>query len=234
MQTKVLVIDDDEEIAHLVGRWLQRKGYEAITAKDGPEGLRLFYKERPDLVILDVMMPEMDGWDVCRRVREVSDVPVIMLTAKAEPTDKITGFDLGADDYVTKPFEFPELLARVGATLRRVEGVRDRGPLVFESGDLVVDFRNREVFLAGRNVRLSPKEYSILSMLLQNSGRVVTHEQILSHVWGPEYVGATGYVKLYIRYLREKLEKDPSHPKLIVTERGVGYRFAKAPASWDT
>lgn len=231
MRTKVLVVDDDEEIAELVSRWLKIKGYEAVTARDGSDGLRQVYKERPGLVILDIMMPGMDGWSVCRRIREMSDVLIIMLSAKAETEDRIMGLDLGADDYLTKPFESNELLARVAAILRRAESSQDWGPSIFEADGLAVDFRNRQVLRDGQEVKLSPKEFKILAYLLQNSGRVATQDQILSHVWGPEYAGAApGYVKLYVRYLREKLEKDPSRPRLILTERGVGYRFAKVPS----
>lgn len=232
MQKKILIIDDDEEISELISRWLELRGYRAVTAYNGTEGLRQIYKERPDLVILDIMMPGMDGWSVCRRIREMSEIPVIILSARAEPADRIMGLDLGADDYITKPFEYGELLARVAAILRRTDSSQERSPSLFEVDGLAVDFRNRNVMRDGCEVKLSPKEFKVLAYLLQNPGRVVTQDQILAHVWGPEYAGAApGYVKLYVRYLREKLEKDPSRPRLILTERGVGYRFARMECS---
>lgn len=231
MASKILVIDDDEEIAQLVCLWIERKGYEAIVAKNGLEGLRELHRERPDLVILDVMMPEMDGWDVCQRIREISDVPIIFLTAKAETADKIMGLNLGADDYMTKPFEFSELVARVEAALRRAGGAADWTPALFEDDGLVVDFQNHQVFRDGQNVKLSPTEFKVLACLLRNAGRVATQDQLLSDVWGSEYSGALGYVKLYVRYLRQKLERDPSRPKWIRTERGVGYKFVRSSSS---
>jgi DNA-binding response OmpR family regulator len=232
-RTKVLVIDDDVEVAGLVKVWLEKHDFEVTIALDGASGLRLLYQLRPDLVVLDVAMPRMDGWEVCRRIRELDDVPIIMLTAKAEMTSRVRGFDLGADDYVIKPFELPELLARVRAILRRVRAFRaeDEADQVFREGDLIVNLAAHQVTVAGRAVDLSPTEFRLLAFLIQNRGRVVSHSQILTNVWGPEYRDQVAYVKLYIRYLREKVELDPSSPRLITTERGFGYRFAGPPSS---
>jgi len=233
-KVKVLVIDDDVEVAGLVKVWLEKHDFEVAIAGDGMAGLRQLYQMHPDLVILDVAMPRMDGWEVCRRIRELDDVPIIMLTAKAEMVSRVRGFDLGADDYVTKPFELPELLARVRAILRRARAFRagGEGERIFRQGDLVVDLAAHRVTVANRPVDLSPTEFRLLTFLIQNRGRVVTHSQILTNVWGPEYRDQIAYVKLYIRYLREKIEVDPSNPQLISTERGFGYRFAgpQAPA----
>ena len=227
-KTKVLMIDDDVEVASLVKVWLEKHDYEVIVATDGLSGLRQLYKTHPDLVILDVAMPRLDGWEVCRRIRELDDVPIIMLTARTEMTCRVRGFDLGADDYITKPFELPELLARIRAILRRAQVLRadDEDSHVFSYGDLTVDLEAHQVTVAGRPVELSPTEFRLLAFLIQNRGRVVSHSQILSNVWGPEYRDQIAYVKLYIRYLREKVEADPSNPQLITTERGFGYRFA--------
>lgn len=230
---KVLVIDDDVEVASLVKVWLEKHDYEVEVANDGLSGLRQLYRTRPDLVILDVAMPRMDGWEVCRRIRELDDVPIVMLTARAEMASRVRGFDLGVDDYVTKPFELPELLARVRAILRRSRVLRaeDEAERVFSQGDLVVDLEAHRVTVAGRTVDLSPTEFRLLSFLIQNRGRVVSHSQILSNVWGPEYRDQISYVKLYVRYLREKIEANPSDPVYITTERGFGYRFAGPQAT---
>jgi len=228
MKDSILLVDDDQEIRSIVKLWLEKEGFRVITAEDGKAALRQLYNERPDLVILDVMMPNLDGWETCRRVREVSDAGVIMLTARAEGVDRVRGLELGADDYLCKPFEFPELLARIKAVLRRTRvasGTEKEN--VFSNGRLCVDFASREVRVDGEPVELSPTEFRMLAFLIENQGRVLTQKQVLSNVWGPEYVESPGYVKLYIRYLREKIEEDPSKPKFILTEWGVGYRFVK-------
>lgn len=226
-KTRVLVIDDDVEVASLVKVWLEKNGLDVDIANDGLTGLRDLYQSRPELVILDVAMPKMDGWEVCRRIRELDDVPVIMLTAKSDMTCRVKGFDLGADDYLTKPFELPELLARVRAILRRARALKpeEETERVVSHGDLTIDLETHRVTLAGKPVELSPTEFRLLSFLAQNRGKIVSHSQILSNVWGPEYRDQIAYVKLYIRYLREKIEADPSNPELIVTERGFGYQF---------
>jgi|SRR3990172_1223276 len=228
MKQKVLLVDDDAELTRLVEVWLERNGYETIVASDGLSGLRHLYEARPDLVILDVMMPRVDGWEMCRRIREVCDVPIVMLTAKVETADRVRGFDLGADDYITKPFDFPELLARVKAILRRTPagGSKDKG-IDYHNGDLQVDFDTYKVYSRGEWVRLSPTEFRLLAYLIRNNGQVVTRRQILTNVWGSDYVEEADYVKVYVRYLREKIEDDPRNPRFIITERGLGYRFVK-------
>ena len=228
--TRILVIDDDTEVAGLVRVWLERNDFAVDVANDGLAGLRQLYQARPDLVVLDVSMPKMDGWEVCRRIRELDSVPVIMLTAKSDMTCRVKGFDLGADDYLTKPFELPELLARVRAILRRSRALQPQedAERVISQGDLSVDLETHRVTLAGKPIELSPTEFRLLAFLVQNRGKIVSHTQILANVWGPEYHDQVAYVKLYIRYLREKIEPDPAKPEFIVTERGFGYQFVGA------
>ncbi len=180
----------------------------------------------PDLVLLDIMMPDLDGFEVLKMIREVSKIPVIMLTAKGEEDDKVKGLELGADDYITKPFSPRELVSRVKAVLRRFEGPGEGSDDVIEVDDrLKIDFSRREIWVEGKLMNLRPTEYRLLYHLVQNAGWVLTYDQILSRVWGYEYRDESHYVRLYINYLREKLEKDPANPKYILTERGVGYRF---------
>ena len=227
-EARVLLIDDDVEVTGVVKVWLEKHGFLVDTASDGQAGLRLLYKSHPDLVVLDVSMPRIDGWEVCRRIRDLDEVPIIMLTARSETASRVRGFDLGADDYVTKPFELPELLARIRAILRRARVSRtdpDYERQVVE-GDLTVDIEAHRVTVAGRLVELSPTEFRLLAFLARNRGKVLTHSQILASVWGPDYREQVAYVKLYVRYLREKLESDPANPRLITTERGFGYRFS--------
>ncbi len=230
IKDKILVIDDDTEFLGLTQTWLQNAGYEVITAGDGSSGLRRVYSNRPKLVLLDVNMPEANGWEVCRRIREMSDIAIIMVTVNRQKDDILRGFGFGADDYVIKPVDFPELLARVGAVLRRCQDlIEDDDPGVFHQGEITVDWKSRQVYVSEQPVKLSPTEFRLLSCLVKNKGWVVTHEQLLHKAWGPNYIGDRSFVKLYIRYLRQKLEKDPHHPTLIVTERGIGYRFSVEP-----
>jgi two-component system KDP operon response regulator KdpE len=225
---KILVIDDDVTLLNLLRQSLEKASYQVITATNGLAGLQQMYDQRPDLIILDVMMPRMDGWETCSRIREISQIPIIMLTAKDEEADKIRGFKCGVDDYVTKPFSFAELTARVGAVLHRTKQPPPvKRPNVHVAGDLVIDLDNRRVTRQGKPVDLTPTEFRLLACLVENAGRVLSHEQLLTQVWGYEYTGDTGYVKRYIWYLRQKLEEDPSNPKHIVTERGFGYSFQK-------
>ncbi len=227
MKKKILVIDDDLELAGLASTWLLKAGYEPLIAEDGMVGLRRVYSSRPDLVLLDINMPQMDGWEVCRRIRDMSDIPVIMVTVNRQKSDILKGFGCGADDYVTKPFDFPELIARVDAALRRASIVWQQGkPSTFQCGDLEVNWSSHQVYVRGEPVRLSPTEFKLLSYLINNRGWVVTHEELLRNAWGPQYIGDKSFVKIYIRYLRHKIEKDPSKPELILTEWGVGYRFS--------
>jgi DNA-binding response OmpR family regulator len=226
LEQKILVIDDEERMARFIRLNLEQDGFYVIEAYRGIKGLDMIRSEMPDLVVLDVMLPDIDGFDLLKMIREVSNVPVIMLTAKGEENDRIRGLELGADDYVTKPFSPRELVSRVRAVLRRVEPVsvssRDR---VKVDDRLTIDFGRREVWLDGELVKLRPTEYRLLYHLVQNAGWVLTYDQILAKVWGYEYRDEPHYVRLYINYLRQKLEKDSSDPKYILTERGVGYRF---------
>lgn len=224
MSKTILVIDDDKTLLELLSDHLETAGYQPLVADDGLSGLRITVESRPDLVVLDVLMPGVDGWEICRRLREKSNVPIIMLTAKDEEIDKLRGFRLGVDDYVTKPFSFAELTARVGAVLARAS--RAPGPAhQAVSGDLTIDFDQHRVSLAGRVIDLTPTEYHLLETLARHPQRTVPTEQLLAEVWGPEYAGEAEHVKHYIWALRKKLEADPGDPKHILTERGFGYRF---------
>ncbi|MCC6628497.1 MAG: response regulator transcription factor [Chloroflexi bacterium] len=227
---KVLIVDDEQEITDLLRLWLEREGYTAVTAHSASDALRQLYQQHPDLVVLDIMMPHMDGWQVCQRIREVSDAPVIMLTARTETDDKVLALTLGADDYLTKPFEFPELLARVKALLRRSTLATTRPEsVIFDDGYLRVDFERHRVWIKEQPVKLSPLEFRMLSYLIQQRGWVVTHDQLLDNVWGPHCVYDSSYVKLYVKYLRNKIEEDASNPRYIRTEWGVGYFFNSDP-----
>jgi two-component system KDP operon response regulator KdpE len=227
MKDRVLVIDDDVEFLNLTKTWLQNAGYEALTAEDGIEGLRRVYSSRPNLVLLDANMPRMDGWEVCRRIRDMSEIPVIIVTVNGQKCDLLKGFDLGVDDYITKPVDFAELMARVRAVLRRSDSAtRDEGANTFNDGELEIDWRSHQVYVRGKQVKLSPTEFRVLSCLVKNRGWIVTHEQLLQKAWGPNYIGDKSFVKLYIRYLRQKIERNTRKPQLILTERGVGYRFS--------
>ncbi|MCC7023111.1 MAG: response regulator transcription factor [Thermomicrobiales bacterium] len=225
---KVLVIDDAAEVieAVTVSFTLQWRETDVIGADNGAEGLDLIERERPDVVLLDIAMPGMDGFEVLRQVRAFSDVPVIMLTARDDVLDKVKGLELGADDYVTKPFDHLELLARVKALLRRFDMPQpvSRAPS-FRSGDLTMDFTAHEVRRGGERVPLTATEYKLLYHLVRNAGRVLPHETLLAKVWGREYIDEVDYLRVYIRRLRRKLEVDPEHPRRILTERGLGYRF---------
>jgi DNA-binding response OmpR family regulator len=220
----ILLIDDDTTLLELLSGHLETAGYRPLAASDGSSGLRLAAEARPDLVVLDVMMPDMDGWEVCRRLREKSTIPIIMLTAKGEEIDKLRGFRLGVDDYVTKPFSFAELTARVGAVLARAMPAPATSHSV-TSGDLTLDFDQRRVTVAGRAVALTPTEYHLLEILARHANRTVPTETLLTEVWGPEYGGEVEHVKHFIWTLRQKIETDPGDPKHLITERGFGYRF---------
>ncbi|MDA1329699.1 MAG: DNA-binding response regulator [Chloroflexi bacterium] len=223
---RILVVDDEERIVRFIRLNLEQDGFlveEAFTGKDAMNRLR---ETLPDMILLDVMLPDLNGFEVLRMIRENHDVPIIMLTAKTEEDDRVRGLELGADDYVTKPFSPRELVSRVRAVLRRTEAQRAESAGVIEVDErLKLDFDRREVWLNGELVKLRPTEYRLLYHLVQNAGWVLTHDQILAKVWGYEYRDEPHYVRLYINYLRQKLEKDPSDPKYILTERGVGYRF---------
>jgi two-component system KDP operon response regulator KdpE len=226
MTDTILIIDDDLTLIDLLAQSLGKAGYRVLNASNGIDGLQMLYKNHADLVILDVMMPRMDGWETCTRIREISDVPIVMLTAKDDEADALQGFQCGVDDYVTKPFSFAELTARVKAVLQRTRKTSpELEKKVYVFGDLVVDADNSHVTARGEPVSLTPTEFQLLLTLAENAGRILSHEQLLSQVWGPEYVGEPGYVKRYIWYLRQKIEEDPSNPEYILTERGFGYKL---------
>lgn len=226
---KLLVVDDEPALVDTLRYNLAKAGYQVRTAMDGKEALRTARQEAPDLVILDVMLPKMDGFEVCKALREESPVPVLMLTARDDEMDRVLGLELGADDYLTKPFSMRELLARVKAMLRRVEIERTSGeetvPRVLSEGDLEVDLVSHSAMCRNEPLRLRPKEFHLLAFLMRHRGRVFSRDQLLDQVWGYDYDGGTRTVDVHVRWLREKIEDDPSSPKLIETVRGTGYRF---------
>lgn len=226
MPQKILVIDDDENTLWLVGTLLQHHNFDVVKSASASEGLQVVRDQAPDLVLLDVMMPDIDGWEVCRRIRETSGVPIIFITAKSSVKDVVKGLEIGGDDYVIKPFDNQELLARVRTQLRR--GVTHRGAdeLSFADGNLVINFNTREVTVYGKLVELTPKEFTLLSVLARNAGRVLTRGELVTQTWGPEFSDSNESLKLYVHYLRKKIERDPNRPEFILTSRGVGYRFA--------
>ncbi|MCB2202892.1 response regulator transcription factor [bacterium] len=223
---RILVVDDEKRMVGFIRLNLEQDGFEVIEAFNGTEALDRLRDSLPDLILLDVMMPDIDGFEVLRMIREISQVPVIMLTAKEEEDDKVKGLELGADDYITKPFSPRELVSRIKAVLRRGGTFEEDEEGVIEVDDrLKIDFGRREVWVDDELVKLRPTEYRLLYHLVRNAGWVLTHDQILTKVWGYEYRDEPHYVRLYINYLRKKIEEDPSNPKYILTERGVGYRF---------
>ncbi len=224
---RILLAEDEVALRDFVSRNLRARGFEVLEASNGLEAVALWERENPHLLILDVMMPRMDGLEVCRRVREHSAVPIIVLTALDSESDKVSALDLGADDYLTKPFGVEELLARVRAVLRRTqwEAMPPTGGGIKQFGDLEVDLTGHIVRLRGEEVRLSPIEFALLEQLITNAGKVLTHRILLQRIWGPEYGGEAEYLRVYINRLRHKLEPDPANPRYILTEPGVGYRF---------
>lgn len=221
----ILVADDDAPILRLVRTKLQADGYGVVTAMNGQEAVEIFEQERPDLIILDLMMPVMDGFEAMQRIRQSSNVPIIMLTARSGQPDKIRGLDLGADDYVTKPFSPDELSARVAAVLRRVQGTAAPANQVLTYDRVVIDLTNRKVTVEGEEVRLSRTEWELLYQLASNAGRVMMHSELLSRIWGPEFRDETYYLRTWVSRLRAKLEDDRENPKLITTFPGLGYRL---------
>lgn len=223
---RILVVDDEERMVRFIRLNLEHDGFRVTEAFNGTQAVNKVRSDLPDLVLLDIMMPDIDGFEVLRIIREVSSVPVIMLTAKGEEDDRVRGLELGADDYITKPFSPRELVSRVRAVLRRTETAGSAIHGLIEVDDhLKLDFDRREIWLDGKLVQLRPTEYRLLYHLVQNAGWVISHDQLLARVWGYEYRDEPHYVRLYINYLRKKLEEDPANPKYILTERGVGYRF---------
>jgi len=225
---KILVIDDEQALVEIIREALNEEGMEVVGARDAEEGLRLFYQTQPDLVVLDIMLPGCDGWEVCRRLRQVSNLPILMLTAKTDGTDLVRGLNMGADDYVTKPFSLEVLRARIEALLRRAARTRATISRMFQAGDVSIDLLTREVSVRSHAVPLTPKEFDLLAYLVRNAGRTVPHQELLRHVWGPEYRTETQYLSLYIWYLRNRIEENPHRPRRIVTWRGLGYRFVPA------
>ncbi len=226
---KVLVIEDEENLLEALKYNLEREGYTALTASDGERGLGMAREHKPDLVILDIMLPQIDGLEVCRILRRENDTPIIMLTAKGEEVDRVVGLEIGADDYVTKPFSMRELLARLRSVLRRARsagmGDASASQEVLTSGDLVVDLASHIVTLAGEQIDMKPREFDLLALLVANRGRAFTRDQILERLWGQDYIGDTRTVDVHIRWIRQKIEEGPGSPNRIVTIRGVGYRF---------
>ena len=223
-KAQILVVDDDPRIRQLVHANLTVAGYDVAVAEDGAQGIEMIRTEQPDLVILDLVMPKVDGFEVARRMREFSPVPIIMLTARSSEVDIVRGFDVGADDYLTKPFAVNELLVRVRAVIRRTKypsEVVNREPL--QVGDLVIDFAQHRVEVRGEEVALTPIEYRLLAYLATNLGTVMLHQDILRNVWGPEYRDETEYLRVYVRYLRQKIEEVPSEPRYLITKPGAGY-----------
>lgn len=226
---RVLVVDDDPPSVKMISFLLREEGYEVSTADNGSSALEWIDREPPDLVILDVMMPDLDGFEVCRRIRQKQDVPIIFLSAKGETVDKVAGLELGADDYLAKPFEPAELLARVKAVTRRAEAVAGEDTqALLTVGDLTLDpLNNRATFADGRTVNLTPIEFKLLHCLMRNAGRILSHDLLMSTVWGYDYEGYSNQIAVYIRRLRLKIEEDPDHPKLLTTMRGLGYKFER-------
>ena len=228
-KTTILVADDDPQLLRLVARNLELDGYQVRTAIDGQEALDAITTAPPDLAVLDVMMPRLDGFAVCQRVREFSSLPIMMLTARGHDQDKVRGFDLGADDYLTKPFSIGELLGRVRAILRRTQNTVEGSHATqaqLTTGDLVIDFRQRLVTRSGREITLTPVEYRLLAYLALNTGRVITQDLLLEHIWGEEYVGESHLLQVNVNRLRHKLEDDPAHPRYLLTKTGIGYLLA--------
>ncbi|HMA34319.1 MAG TPA: response regulator transcription factor [Chloroflexia bacterium] len=230
---KILIVDDDPDVVEAITLSFGLHWPEStiLPAHDGRAALRVFDRERPDVVLLDIGLPDIDGFDVTRHIRERSDVPILMISARGEEIDKVRGLELGADDYVTKPFGYLELSARIRAVLRRMQSPMPlAGGGVFRSGPLLINYASHEVTLRGKPVKLTPIEYKLLCQLTRNTGQVLLHDQLLTRVWGPEYRGELDYLRIYVRRLREKLEDMPQTPTRILTERGTGYRYVQEDA----
>ncbi len=234
MAKKILVVDDELALVRVIAQVLTKKGYEVLEADNGQEALRLFFVHKPDMVLLDVVMPGLDGWQTCNRIRDISPtIPIIMLTGKRKTEDDVVrGLDHGADEYLLKPVGNRELVARVRAVLRRAElpsYLADKEKAItFSDGFLTIDVTERKVMVNGDKVKLTPIEFRLLTLLLENAGRILTHQQLLEKVWGWEYVDDLDYVRIYISHLRRKIEPEPTLPKYIITEPGVGYSFQKS------
>jgi DNA-binding response OmpR family regulator len=227
MNEKVLIIDDDPGLLTLLQLGLERDGFIVTTAESGKEGLRRAYEVRPDVIVLDIMMPDMDGWATCQRLRSMCDTPIIMLTARTDQADVLKGLSLGADDYVTKPCSFDELKARIRTVLRRARtGSDEDWRTVYDDDNLRIDLENGSVTRRGEPIHLTPIESRLLLYLVSQKGRIVPHRELLVSIWGPEYAEELSYLSVYIRYLRRKIEDDPSKPRYIRTRWRMGYYFA--------
>ena len=226
--SRILVVEDEESYSDPLSYLLRREGYEVAVAETGPAALAQFDKNGADLVLLDLMLPGLSGVDVCRQLRQRSTVPVIMLTAKDSEIDKVVGLEIGADDYVTKPYSSRELLARIKAVLRRLAEPEELLPATLEAGPVRMDVERHTVTVAGRATSLPLKEFELLEMLLRNAGRVLTRMQLIDRVWGSDYVGDTKTLDVHVKRLRAKIEPDPANPRHIVTVRGLGYKFEAA------
>jgi two-component system KDP operon response regulator KdpE len=228
---KILVVDDEPQIRRMLRTTLSANEYQVADARCGEDALREFRTFRPDLVIMDLNMPGMGGFEASRELREISDVPIIILTVRNAECDKVRALDSGADDYICKPFGMNELLARIRAALRRSPLSPEAGPRAIAAGDLAVDFENRKVTLRGENVHLTPKEFDVLRYLVSQEGKPVPHRQLLQAVWGPDYGSESDYLRVFINHLRKKIEPDPANPVYILTEPWVGYRFVVPQSS---
>jgi two-component system OmpR family response regulator len=229
---KVLLVEDDRTLLDVLKYNLTKEGHDVITACDGVEALNVARDKKPDLIVLDVMLPKLDGFEVCRILRREMTVPILMLTAKAGETDKVVGLELGADDYMTKPFSMREFLARIRAMLRRAEMTRiatssaqETAPSIIKVGDLEIDFARHKVSQSGTTIDLSPKEFDLLAFLVKNREQVFSRDQLLEKVWGYDYAGDTRTVDVHVRWLRQKIEADPANPIHLLTVRGIGYKF---------
>ena len=229
---KILIVEDDRTLLDVLKYNLTKEGHDVVTASDGVEALDVARNKKPDLIVLDVMLPKLDGFEVCRILRSEMTVPILMLTAKAGETDKVVGLELGADDYMTKPFSMREFLARIRAMLRRAEmtklveiSAKETAPSLIKVGDLEIDFARHKVSQSGTIIDLSPKEFDLLAFLVKNREQVFSRDQLLEKVWGYDYAGDTRTVDVHIRWLRQKIEVDPANPKHLLTVRGIGYKF---------
>ena len=227
MADKILVIDDEKPTVEMISSLLTMRGFEVFKAYCSDGGIRKAYDHHPNLVLLDVMLPDMDGWETCKRLRGMTDIPIIFISARKDKDDVIRGLEIGADDFVTKPFDDDELVARIKARLRRSPSTSLSEELIFNQGDFRINFMNREVWIRNTLKHLTPKEFNLLAVLVRNAGRVVNRNELVTEAWGEEYGDAIDSLKLYIHYLRQKLETNPQQPEYIVTSRGVGYRFIK-------
>jgi two-component system KDP operon response regulator KdpE len=228
MNMRILLVDDDEDIAEAVtlAFRVQWPEAEVISATSGADAIEKVTREHPDVLLLDINLPDQDGFSVLRKVRQIADMPVLMVSARGDESDRVRGLDLGADDYITKPFSYRELSSRIKAVLRRAQSLPPvSGAGRFEAGELSIDYATHQVNLGDRAVKLTPIEYKLLYQLTRNAGKVLLHDHLITKIWGPEYLGEMDYLRIYIRRLREKLERNPQQPAHILTERGIGYKF---------